>query len=78
MTHFSFTLEVSGIDVSGDRYEDALFRAGCDDALVAVVNGKLFLDFDREAVSYERAVTSAKHDVQAAGGSVVSVERIRD
>jgi hypothetical protein len=27
--------------------EDALYEAGCDDALIAVVNGRMFLDFHR-------------------------------
>ena len=49
MNH-AFTLEVAGIDIARDNYEDALYEAGCRDALIAVVDGKMFLDFDREAV----------------------------
>ena len=57
MDRFSFTLEVSGINsADGIPYEDRLYAAGCSDALVAVVNGTLFVDFDREAPSYEKAV----------------------
>jgi hypothetical protein len=72
--HYSFTMRVTGIDTSSDRYEDALFEAGCDDALVAVVDGALVLDFDRAAASYESAVRSATQSVEQAGGKVVAVE----
>jgi hypothetical protein len=69
---YSFTLRVEGINVSKDRYEDALFEAGCDDALPVVVDGTLFLDFDREASDYNAAVRSAISSVEKAGGRVVS------
>ena len=51
-----FTLEVSGIDPTRDGYEDALFDAGCDDALIAVIDNTLYLDFDQDAPSFEAAV----------------------
>ncbi len=73
---FSFFVGVSGIDVSEVHpYEDALLAAGCDDALILVVNGELRLDFDREAASYDEAVRSAILDVEKAGGIVAYVER---
>ncbi|HZB92173.1 MAG TPA: hypothetical protein VE397_12060 [Stellaceae bacterium] len=75
MAIYSFTMRVSGIDTGHGRYEDSLFKAGCTDALVAVVDGALFLDFDREASSYESAVESARRNVEQAGGMVVSIER---
>jgi hypothetical protein len=68
MNH-AFTLQVSGIDTTG-AYEEYLYQAGCDDALVAVVGGKLYLDFDREAASFDAAVQSARRDVERAGGRV--------
>ena len=71
MSHM-FTLQVSGIDTATD-YEDQLYRAGCSDALPAVVNGALYLDFDRDAPSFEEAVKSARHDVESAGGKVIRV-----
>ncbi|HVC57205.1 MAG TPA: hypothetical protein VND95_14705 [Stellaceae bacterium] len=71
MTH-AFTLRVSGIDITGN-YEDRLYEAGCDDALVAVVGGKLRLDFDREGASFEAAVNAARRDVERAGGHVDGV-----
>jgi len=76
MSLHSFTIEVSGIDPSRERFEDALFAAGCDDALVAVKKGKLYLDFDREAPSYDLAVASARRDVAKAGGFVEDVQKI--
>ena len=71
MNH-SFTLRVSGIDTTGN-YEDRLYDAGCDDALVAVVDGQLYLDFDRDAADFDAAVQSAQKDVESAGGRVEAV-----
>jgi hypothetical protein len=71
MSHL-FTIQVSGVDLSKD-YEDTLYEAGCDDALIAVVDDTLYLDFDREAPSFDLAVDSAKQDVQRAGAQVVRV-----
>ena len=39
MSHL-FTIQVTGIDLSRD-YEDALYEAGCDDALIAVIDDAL-------------------------------------
>jgi hypothetical protein len=36
---YGFKLHVSGIDLGRDSREDALYEAGCDDALIAVVDG---------------------------------------
>jgi hypothetical protein len=74
--YHSFTLHVAGISVAGDHYEDVLFEAGCDDALVGVAGGAIFLDFDREAPSFEEAVNSAVKNVEQAGGKVVKIEPI--
>jgi hypothetical protein len=72
MNH-AFTLEVSGIDTGRENYEDALYEAGCDDALIAVVNGTMFIDFDRDGLSFQDAVKPASHDVELTGGKVVRV-----
>jgi hypothetical protein len=72
---YSFTVEVSGIDPTSN-YEDALYRVGCGDALIAVVDGKLFLDFDRDSSSYETAVSLAVRGLQEIGGRVVRVTPI--
>ncbi len=73
MARYSFTIEVGGIDLIASRYEDALYEAGCDDALVAVIEGRVVLDFDREGISYDRAVASAIQDVERAGARVVDI-----
>jgi hypothetical protein len=76
MKCYSFKFQVAGINRSAKTYEDALYEAGCDDALVIVLDGQVFLDFDREAPSYEAAVRSAKSDVEKVGGHVIEVERL--
>jgi hypothetical protein len=67
-----FTLRVSGIDPTGN-YEDRLYEAGCGDALVTLVDGALYLDFDRDAVSFNAALDSARRDVERAGGCIENV-----
>jgi hypothetical protein len=72
---FSFQVKVVGIDIENTPYADLLFDAGCGDALVFVQNGSLFLDFDREAVSFDSAINSAIACIMKAGGSIESVNR---
>lgn len=72
MSHI-FTVEVSGISTKRDDYENVLYRAGCDDALIAVIDDKLYLDFDRDAETFEQAVDLASHDIERAGGKIVRV-----
>jgi hypothetical protein len=76
MALHSFTLHVTGINTDNEYYEDALYDAGCTDALIAVVDDALYIDFSRQAPSYDSAVQSATRAVQKAGGRVVSVDRI--
>lgn len=76
MAQYSFTLRVTGINTDNEYYEDALHNAGCTDALIAVIDGTVFIDFDRQAPSYELAVRSATRSVEMAGGQVESVDRI--
>ena len=78
MARYSFTIEISGVDLTESRYEDALYKAGCDDALVAVIEGRVVLDFDREGISYDRAVASAIQDVERAGAQIVHVRPMTD
>jgi hypothetical protein len=72
----SFTLVLSGLRDVTDQVTDALFEAGCDDALVGSQHGNVFLDFDREASSFREAVLSAIAAVEGAGigAQVVRVE----
>ena len=73
METYSFAIHVKDVDLTG-RYEDPFFEAGCDDATIIVVDGRLCLDFDREAPSYKEALASAMDDVERAGGRVAFVE----
>ena len=65
MRMFTFTLFVEGRDLQMDEVADALFEAGCGDALVGSSEGVQFLDFDREAGSADEAVRSAVADVES-------------
>lgn len=64
MQRFTFTLTVEGRDLQAGEVIDALFDAGCDDALVGSSEGVQFLDCDREAGSLGEAVLSAVSDVE--------------
>lgn len=66
MKSHHFTLIVDGPDL--EEVLDALFEAGCDDALVGSTDGILYLDFDREAESTESAILSAIADVESVPG----------
>lgn len=76
MSVFTFTLVVEGPDLQTDEIVNALYEAGCDDALVGRSDGVQFLDFDREAESVGKAVMSAVADVESVEGILVS--RIAD
>ena len=65
MQRFTFTLSVEGRDLQAGEVVDALFDAGCEDALVGSSEGVQFLDFDREAGSLGEAVLSAVADVES-------------
>lgn len=71
---FSFRLVFSDATEIDRELEDALFEAGCDDALLGLCEGVLFLIFDREAPSYRVALISAIMDVERAG---VGLELVR-
>jgi hypothetical protein len=71
---YNFILVLSGLLESNDSIEDALFEAGCDDALLIVRDNIPYLEFDREATSLEQAISSAIFDVKSAGAIVLRVE----
>lgn len=70
-----FSLVLSGVDENTPNLEDALYEAGCDDALINFSNGTVSIDFDRKADSIENAIISAIHEVEQAniGAAVESV-----
>jgi hypothetical protein len=75
---YSFTVRVSGLSTDAYHYENALYEAGCDDALIAVIDDTIFVDFDREATSFEEAVRSATLNIEKAGGKAIEVKRIME
>lgn len=69
MTEYEFelTFALPDSEANGEDYLDALYDAGCDDALVGVGQlGTIGLSFTREAESAEEAVSSAIDNVCAA------------
>lgn len=74
MRTYQFVLIVEGADLQSDEMFDAVFEAGCDDALVGCSNGVQFVDFDREAPSAGEAVRSAIAALEGLPG--VTVVRI--
>jgi|SRR5208282_2787541 len=64
---FTLTFSLPDKDAEPERYLDALFEAGCDDATIGVGRrGMISLDFSREALSAEEASRSAVEAVQRA------------
>ena len=50
-----------------DGIEDLIYDAGCSDALVYSQNGRVYLDFDREADTKDQAIESALRALQKIG-----------
>ena len=74
MQHFEFTIVASGLDPDTDDFEDRFFEAGCDDATIAFVKGRIVVEFEREARNFGHALASAISDVRKAGASVQRIE----
>ena len=72
MKTWEFTLIVSGRDITHFEVFEALFDAGCHDALIGQSNGVQYLDFDREGANLEEAVASAVADVESVPGMAVT------
>jgi hypothetical protein len=76
---YEFVLKFALPDLTADpaRYLDALFAAGCDDAIIGIGSrGSIALDFAREAPSAESAVESAIKGVTTAipGARLVQID----
>ncbi len=67
MAIYNFTLTVSGITLDTQGHEEALFKAGCDDALLSYYGKAIYLEFEREASSLNAAISSAIYDIESAG-----------
>lgn len=63
MTTYNFTLFFEGPDL--EDHLDALFDAGCDDALFGLRSGQQFAEFDRDAASFGDAVLEALRTLEA-------------
>ncbi|BAS34234.1 TPA: helix-turn-helix transcriptional regulator [Klebsiella variicola] len=76
MPLFNFTLTLSGVTSQTPGLEDALFAAGCSDALICFYGTAVYLEFDRDSESLEQAVLSAIRDVESAALPQVRVESV--
>lgn len=76
MSIHHFTLIVDGPDTQSGAVIDALYEAGCDDALIGRTDGIQYVEFDREATGLVEAVLSAVADIERVDG--VKVVRIAD
>jgi hypothetical protein len=69
---YEFALIVDGVKELTAEVENALFKAGCDDATLSMQYGRLYCDFARSACSLKDAILSAIMDVRRAHvGAVV-------
>ena len=68
MRTWRFSLIIEGRDLDDDEVLDALFDAGCSDALFGGSNGVQCADFHRDAERVEDAVISAIEEVESVGG----------
>jgi len=50
-----------------DGIEDLIYDAGCSDALVYSQNGRVYLDFDREADTKDQAIESTLKALRGKG-----------
>ena len=63
-----FSVRTAGVSVLDDSVFDALFEAGCDDALVGTDPDGDFLDFGRVAPTLDEAVASARAAIESVPG----------
>lgn len=66
-TIHTFDVYLVGVAELTGELEDRLFESGCDDALLSMKNGRVYLTFDREAESREDAIESALRNIVGAG-----------
>ena len=70
---YEFSLILTIADVT-DEQADELFEAGCDDGSILSRGNVTRVQFDREAISLDAALSSAIRDVESAGLQVARVE----
>jgi len=74
MKNFEFAIIASGQSIEDDGFLDALFETGCDDVTISLQKGALIAEFNREAVSFSRAIASACEQIEKAGANVERIE----
>ncbi|HXH54888.1 MAG TPA: hypothetical protein VNK03_03990 [Gammaproteobacteria bacterium] len=62
---YQFTLILKYVDENALELEDALYKAGCNDALISFRNRTVSLDFNREVETFKEAVISSIRDVES-------------
>jgi len=62
-----FVLVLSGAREPSEELEDALYEAGCDDALLVFRNQVGYLEFERVGDNFQEAVLSALEETESAG-----------
>lgn len=76
----SFAVVIDGVDLASPDSPDAdaLYEAGCDDAVLTGSSGAQQAIFDREAPSFAAAVASAITAIEASipGARVIAIERL--
>lgn len=65
---YDFSIRTVGISVLDEAVLDALFEAGCDDALVGTDPEGDYLDFGRAAPTLDDAIASARAAVESVPG----------
>jgi predicted DNA-binding transcriptional regulator AlpA len=81
MESYEFTLRFAlpSSETDSSDYEDRLFEAGCDDALLGIGHpGRISLDFIREARDAKTAILGAIADVRSAIPEAVLIEATPD
>lgn len=64
---FELSFKLPGVNADPGQYLDALFEAGCDDAIIGTGRkGFIGADFSRESESFDSAVKSAVEDIKRA------------
>ena len=76
-TTFEFTLILGGISGISEDLENAIYGGKCDDALLGLQDGEVFLDFSRESETLINAIMTAIIDVERAGVNGLKVLEVR-
>lgn len=74
MHTYDFEVILADVDFMSEDAAEALYEAGCDDALCCSSEGVAAVSFAREADTFEAAIRSAVADVNAAGFRVERIE----